>query len=73
MTRHISHLLLPEGKVSGASCPKLFVLLLIFWAKNMPDLPIKKWFINTQHTQIYKNNHNFFKTYVFARVDNQHH
>ena len=59
-TRHISHLLLPDGEVRGASCPKLFVLLLIFWAKNMPDLAIKKWFINTQHTQIHKNNHNFF-------------
>ena len=57
---HISHLLLPEGEVRGASCPKLFVLLLIFWAKNMPDLAIKKWFINTQHTKNYKNNHNFF-------------
>ena len=34
--------LLPDGEVRGASCPKLFVLLLIFWAKNMPDLAIKK-------------------------------
>ena len=59
-TRHISHLLLPDGEVRGASCPKLFVLLLIFWAKNMPDLAIKRWFINTQHTQICKNNHNSF-------------
>ena len=41
-TRHISHLLLPKGEVRGASWPKLFVLLLIFWAKNMHNLAIKK-------------------------------
>ena len=66
-TRHISHLLLPDGEVRGASCPKLFVLLLIFWAKNMPDLAIKKWFIDTQHTQIHKNNHNSFLRYTCLR------
>ena len=47
------------GRARGGRCPKLFVLLLFSWAKNMPDLAIKNGSWHTQHTQFYKNNQNF--------------